>query len=352
MPVHGGNDDGAVGRVSLEIDQGVLADADLVVRRDFDRALVPTAPGSTGSHQPGIQCGLSLRLNSVVYLEQQAACAAAESFAHAMGGGEVSTEDWIDPVWYFRDPHTSQNPFCHRIRASAGGGCKGDFRTLLPIHHWSDGVISDTIGTRYLGHVTGIPSLVGQPLWNAGLFRITGADLTRPSEVRERFWRSAPMQCVVTGGCGFIGSNLVDRLVRMGHRVLVLDDLSAGSDTRLNTAAELTVGSVTDMRHRARRHPIRGLDFSYGSPAPHSEVHRRSHRYAPSERHWDPERAVRRAAERSPSGDQLIVVQRVWRPTHASDARGFDAQSEVAVCASEADGRAIRRRIPRVCIKS
>ena len=55
------------------------------------------------------------------------------------------------------------------------------------------------------------------------------------------------MQCVVTGGCGFIGSNLVERLVKLGHRVLVLDDLSAGSDTRLNPAAELIVGSVNDM---------------------------------------------------------------------------------------------------------
>ena len=38
-----------------------------------------------------------------------------------------------------------------------------------------------------------------------------------------------------------------DRLVQLGHRMLVLDDLSAGSDTRLNTAAELIVGSVTDI---------------------------------------------------------------------------------------------------------
>ena len=55
------------------------------------------------------------------------------------------------------------------------------------------------------------------------------------------------MKCVVTGGCGFVGSNLVDQLVQLGHRVLVLDDLSAGSDTRRNTAAELIVGSVTDI---------------------------------------------------------------------------------------------------------
>ncbi len=36
------------------------------------------------------------------------------------------------------------------------------------------------------------------------------------------------MRCCVTGGAGFIGSNLVDRLVADGHEVVVLDDLSTG----------------------------------------------------------------------------------------------------------------------------
>lgn len=33
---------------------------------------------------------------------------------------------------------------------------------------------------------------------------------------------------LVTGGAGFIGSHLVDRLVQLGHRVLIVDDLSTG----------------------------------------------------------------------------------------------------------------------------
>ena len=55
------------------------------------------------------------------------------------------------------------------------------------------------------------------------------------------------MRCVVTGGCGFIGAHLVDRLVHDGHRVIVLDDLSTGSLARLNPSAELWRGSVTDL---------------------------------------------------------------------------------------------------------
>ncbi len=57
------------------------------------------------------------------------------------------------------------------------------------------------------------------------------------------------MKVLVTGGAGFIGSNLVDALVARGDEVVVLDDLSTGKRENLRQAgdgARLVVGSVAD----------------------------------------------------------------------------------------------------------
>ena len=39
------------------------------------------------------------------------------------------------------------------------------------------------------------------------------------------------MKCLVTGGCGFIGSHIVGRLIDDGHEVIVLDNFSANNET-------------------------------------------------------------------------------------------------------------------------
>jgi UDP-glucose 4-epimerase len=55
---------------------------------------------------------------------------------------------------------------------------------------------------------------------------------------------------LVTGGAGFVGSHLVDRLCALGHRVTVLDDLSTGHRDNLSDATRagvaLVEGSVLD----------------------------------------------------------------------------------------------------------
>lgn len=45
------------------------------------------------------------------------------------------------------------------------------------------------------------------------------------------------MKVLVTGGAGFIGSHLVDRLVQEGHDVVIVDNLSTGKRRNLNRAA-------------------------------------------------------------------------------------------------------------------
>src|SRR6266576_898442 len=58
------------------------------------------------------------------------------------------------------------------------------------------------------------------------------------------------MRYFVTGGAGFIGSNTVDELVRRGHSVVVLDDLSSSKEENLaeiRNKITLIKGSITDI---------------------------------------------------------------------------------------------------------
>lgn len=54
------------------------------------------------------------------------------------------------------------------------------------------------------------------------------------------------MRILVTGGAGFIGSNVVDRFVAEGHEVAVFDDLSSGFREFVHPQAKLFVGDLAD----------------------------------------------------------------------------------------------------------
>ena len=60
------------------------------------------------------------------------------------------------------------------------------------------------------------------------------------------------MQILVTGGAGFIGSHLCERLIQSGHNVSVIDDLSTGRLNNLDSIISeqnfnFTKGSILDM---------------------------------------------------------------------------------------------------------
>lgn len=54
------------------------------------------------------------------------------------------------------------------------------------------------------------------------------------------------MTTLVTGGCGFIGSHLVAKLLKNGEDVIVVDNLSTGKRENLRTGAELIIADIVN----------------------------------------------------------------------------------------------------------
>ena len=51
---------------------------------------------------------------------------------------------------------------------------------------------------------------------------------------------------LVTGGAGFIGAHVTNELIRQGHKVVVLDDLSGGFEDNIHSESIFIKGSITD----------------------------------------------------------------------------------------------------------
>ena len=70
-------------------------------------------------------------------------------------------------------------------------------------------------------------------------------------------------KCLVTGGCGFIGSHIVDRLIELGHEVIVIDDLSAECNSKFyfNRNAVYRHFDITD--YKKTRQFYDGCEFVF-----------------------------------------------------------------------------------------
>ena len=68
-------------------------------------------------------------------------------------------------------------------------------------------------------------------------------------------------KCLVTGGAGFIGSNLADALIERGDEVIIIDNLTTGKRENINPKADFR---ETDIRDLAAIAPLfQGVDYVF-----------------------------------------------------------------------------------------
>jgi len=87
---------------------------------------------------------------------------------------------------------------------------------------------------------------------------------------------------LVTGGAGFIGSNLVNALVGRGLSASIVDNITTGSRSQVDPRAELSDADIRDLKSNSLRVCRRRLRVSCGGAAAGATVDRKAGRNA----HW------------------------------------------------------------------
>lgn len=72
-------------------------------------------------------------------------------------------------------------------------------------------------------------------------------------------------KALVTGGAGFIGSHIAERLVRMGIETIIIDDLSMGRKENVPKGAKLVIGNI--LNPRDLREAMEGVDIVFHNAA-------------------------------------------------------------------------------------
>jgi CDP-paratose 2-epimerase len=140
----------------------------------------------------------------------------------------VKTRLWITGTGFSTWRHDERGQiraFLSAAEAPAEHVYWSSLQDLDPFEHGPHGFHADE-RDYFLGLIRadGSPKLLGRLLEQGGMAAVRTMDrLSRPVPVPPA---STIKPVVITGGAGFIGTNLADRLVREGHRVIVYDNLS------------------------------------------------------------------------------------------------------------------------------
>ncbi len=182
----------------------------------------------------------------------------AETYWVDAGTAPTYLQSQLDLV----DGHRSETPPAVAADAVVAEGAKVDHAVVMTGASVADGaLVADSAvlpGARVEAGATVRDSIVGPRA-------VVGADAVvdggtvlgdgrgrraRRGADRRPTPRGGLVKTLVTGGAGFIGSTLVDRLLADGHDVVVVDDLSSGSEANLVDARTADVRKI-DIRDDA-----------------------------------------------------------------------------------------------------
>src|SRR3989338_3700351 len=151
---------------------------------------------------------------------------------------------------------------------------------------------------------------------------------------------------LVTGGAGFIGSHLVERLLADGHRVRVFDNFSTGSRANLDFARgerllQVVRGDLVNLA--AVKRAVAGVSVIFNQAALRSVPRSLSHPLQGPRLPPPPPRRGRTAQKPAP-GLRLLLV-RVRRAPGPAEARGSADGSDLPVCGHQGRGGGLRGRV-------
>ncbi len=117
-----------------------------------------------------------------------------------------------------------------------------DFQSLINLYN---GLVRDTTGKNILGSIRdkNLQLLIDS---RKNLDRVAG--IYGGLVFEKKIGPTAPkrFKIIVTGGAGFIGSNLADELIRLGHEAVIIDDLSTGKIEYVNPRAKFYQADIRD----------------------------------------------------------------------------------------------------------